>query len=414
MANKREEFIKELYAQTYQLAKDEGIPHDFIMAQVIQETGWGKHILEGTNNIFNIKADSSWEGEKSTHRVWEMVNDKKVWVDADFRKYESYGESINDWIEFLHKNKRYEALFEEKNLSTEAFASRIQDAGYATDPNYAQHIINVTHGKTFVDLMAKAKESYEEHIENNIELYADIDLGNLLLNAEGEIVNINQTNSNSQLDINNQPSCDTPPWMTIAINQAKEIGGRDESQVDNIIRGYHKSATGSELKGADTPWCASFVSWALKESGMKDTPNSAGSRFFRDESDGEEYRNKEEGKHFGKGLEPIEKGQEKLGDIAVWANLDQYGEHKGSGHVAFVFGKDEDGNRLFLGGNQGNTLGVKEYSVEDTKTRAFVGYFRPEEAENTHTTCDLTQYYNVSDANETAIGQEIEIGESTR
>jgi flagellum-specific peptidoglycan hydrolase FlgJ len=51
----REKFIKEVYEETYQLAKDEGIPHDFIMAQVIQETGWGKHILEDTNNIFNIK-----------------------------------------------------------------------------------------------------------------------------------------------------------------------------------------------------------------------------------------------------------------------------------------------------------------------------------------------------------------------
>lgn len=430
MPNKREEFIKEVYTQTYQLAKDEGISHDFIMAQVIQETGWGEHMLEGTNNIFNIKANSSWEGEKSTHKVWEIEHGKKVWVNADFRKYESYEESVNDWLEFLHENKRYEALFEEKNLSTEEFANRIQDAGYATDPNYAQNIVNITHGRTYVALMAKAKESYEEeHTENNIELYVDaydseqdlyvfdmdenIDRDNLKFNEEGNIVSIQQS-SNNQQDVNNQPSCDTPPWMTIAIAQAKEIGGRNERQVDNIIRGYHKSATGSELKGANTAWCASFVSWALKESGMEDTPNSAGSRFFRDESDGLEYWNKKEGKNFGKGLEPIEKGEEKLGDIAVWADLNQYGEHEGSGHVAFVFGKDENGNKLFLGGNQGDTLGVKEYSVEDTKTRAFIGYFRPEEAQNTHSTCDLTQYSSVSAANEAAIGQEVEIGDSTR
>ena len=213
-----------------------------------------------------------------------------------------------------------------------------------------------------------------------------------------------------------QLDCYTPSWMNIAIEQAQEIAARNENQVDNIIRKYHKSATGSELEGADTPWCASFVSWALKESGMEKTPRSAGSRFFRDESDESsrfiDGRGRQE--EFGEGLMPISKGEEKLGDIAVWADLDQYGEHKGSGHVAFVFGKDEDGNRLFLGGNQGDTLGVKEYSVEDTKTRVFIGYFRPEEAENTHATCDLTQYYNVSDANEAAIGQEIEIGNSIR
>jgi len=158
----REKFIKEVYAETYQLAKDEGIPHDFIMAQVIQETGWGKHILKDTHNIFNIKAGKSWEGEKSTHKVWEIEHGKKVWVNDEFRKYESYGESVADWLDFLHDNKRYEALFEEKNLSTEEFAKRIQEAGYATDPHYAKNIVNITHGRTYKNLIAKAKASYEK------------------------------------------------------------------------------------------------------------------------------------------------------------------------------------------------------------------------------------------------------------
>jgi len=212
-------------------------------------------------------------------------------------------------------------------------------------------------------------------------------------------------NTSTQDYDNNHASCDTPPWMTIAINQAKEIGGRNEKQVDAIIRKYHKSATGSELNGANTAWCASFVSWALKESGMENTPRSAGSRFFRDES---------ENSHFGKGLKPIPEGEEKLGDIAVWADLNNNGEHKGSGHVAFVFGKDADGDNLFLGGNQGNTLGVKEYSTEKESNREFVGYFRPEEVQNTYSSCDLAQYSSVAVANEAAIGQEIEIGDTTR
>ena len=399
MSNKREEFIKDVYAQTYQLAKDEGISHDFIMAQIIQETRWGDSVLEGTNNIFNIKADSSWEGEKSTHKVWEIVHGKKVWVDADFRNYESYEESVTNWLEFLHEHKRYDALFEKKNLSTEEFANRIQDAGYATDPNYAQNIVNITHGKTYVTLMKKAKEAYEE--DRNIEtLHTRVD------DSEANIVNINQSSSlNTQKEGYTEQSCDTPPWMTIAIEQGKEIAGRNEKQVDAMIRKYHKGATGSELEGANTKWCASFVSWALKESGMKDTPTSAASKYFRDESDGADY---------GKGLKPIPKGEEKLGDIAVWANLDKHGHVKDSGHVSFVFGKDErNGDTLFLGGNQGNTLGVKEYDTQDTATRKFIGYFRPEEAQCTHETCDLSHYSNVAVANREAIGQEIEIDDGT-
>lgn len=161
MAETREEFIKKVYNQTYQMAQDNGLPHDFIMAQVIQETGWGKHILKDTNNIFNIKTGSSWKGKKSTHNVWEVINGKKVWVDADFRKYDSYGDSVKDWLKFLKKNKRYKALFEKENLSTSEFAKRIQKAGYATDPNYAKNIVNITKGKTYKSLIAKAKESYD-------------------------------------------------------------------------------------------------------------------------------------------------------------------------------------------------------------------------------------------------------------
>lgn len=492
MSYNREIFIKDVYAETYQLAKDEGIPHDFIMAQVIQETGWGQHILEGTNNIFNIKADSSWEGEKSTHKVWEIEHGERVWVDDDFRKYDNYGESVSDWLNFLHENKRYEALFEEKNLSTEEFAQRIQDAGYATDPNYAQNIVNITHGRTYTKLIEQAKESYEkDHLPNNsdttgksilestqdiahvsiypgeqiniddtkihsvvsgdtffkiaqmngmtndallvenkwlidkdrvkfqepkiVENQVELGTSNALndeniINATGVEISIKELNIVKESEIvtkekDTQESSDMPPWMTVAINQAKEIGGRNEHQVDAIIRKYHKEGAHLPNASASTAWCASFVSWALKEGGMKDTPQTAGSRFFRDES---------ENTHFGHGLKPIPKGEEKLGDIAVWADLDKNGEHKGSGHVAFVFGKDAEGDNLFLGGNQGDTLGVKEYSTEKEATREFVGYFRPEEAENTYEPTDLLKYSSVAAANQAAIGQEMEIGDSTR
>ena len=487
MVDKREQFIKEIYAQTYQLAKDNGIPHDFIMAQIIQETGWGKHILEGTHNIFNIKADSSWKGETSSHKVWEIEHGKKVWVDAKFRKYTSYEESVKDWLKFLHDNKRYTALFEEKNLSIEEFAHRIQDAGYATDPHYAENIIRITQGKTYLKLVGKAKEAYEathkvdeDNLELSLEHELELELEELSLEhelendskpiienlpyIEGEneyhaenlpyqekeikddselielltdqktvkhfsdyydaeqdmfifdiddyvnlddlaFVDSTETTDAPKKDTKTETSCEIPPWMTIAIEQAKEIHGRNEHQVDAMIRKYHKGATGSELKGADTAWCASFVSWALAEAGMHDTPRSAGSRFFRDESDGE---------GFGKGLKPIPKGEERLGDIAVWANLDKHGNYKGSGHVSFVIGKDKDGKELFLGGNQGNTLGVKHYATEDTPHRAFVGFFRPEEAENTSTICPLPQYDSAKEANREITGQDIELGDSTR
>lgn len=416
MTGEREDFITEIYAQTYQLAKDNGISHDFIMAQIIQETDWGKHILDGTYNLFNIIADSSWKGEISSHKVWKIKDEKRVWAQVRFRKYTSYKNSVKDWLKFLEERKRYIALVEWGELSAKALAHKIQDTGYINNPHYAENIIKITQGKSYLKLLAKAKEAHKVTHHIHRDKY-DLESGNdskqtmfiydidAYINKDSiALANSKATLDKSKYYTQDLSASQTPPWLTIAIAQAKEIHGRNEHQVDAMIRKYHKGATGSALKGADTAWCASFVSWALKESGIHNTPQSAGSRFFRDESDG---------KGFGKGLKPIPKGEERLGDIAVWANLDKDGNYKETGHVSFVIGKDKDGKELFLGGNQSNTLGVKHYTTEDTEHRAFVGFFRPESAVSTSTVHNLPHYASAKEANQEIIGQEIELGDST-
>ncbi len=132
-------------------AQASGLPEKLIMAQQIQENGWDKKKLTGANNYFNIKADKSWKGNKSQHRVWEIENGKKVWKDEWFRDYENPEQSAQDYAKFLKVNPRYGNVFG-KDLSAEQVAVELQKAGYATDPDYAEGMINIMNGRTFQQL----------------------------------------------------------------------------------------------------------------------------------------------------------------------------------------------------------------------------------------------------------------------
>lgn len=117
------------------------------IGQCILESGWGNsELAKQGNNLFGIKADSSWSGETISMETLENYNDKIV---ASFRLYSSIDESIKDHGKFLAENPRYEknGLFEAKHYTTQAQA--LEDAGYSTKENengdkiYADILINV-------------------------------------------------------------------------------------------------------------------------------------------------------------------------------------------------------------------------------------------------------------------------------
>ncbi|HEV7123139.1 MAG TPA: glucosaminidase domain-containing protein [Rhodanobacter sp.] len=146
-----DKFIAEIYPAATKIAEETGMSRELILAQAAHETGWGKHVLPGTRNIFNIKASADWIGPTRTFNVWEIKNEHKVWKDQDFRVYESTEEALRDRVKFLHENPRYAraGLFDEGtkgDFSREAAA--LQKAGYATDPHYATKLLEVYNGPT--------------------------------------------------------------------------------------------------------------------------------------------------------------------------------------------------------------------------------------------------------------------------
>ena len=112
-----------------------------IIAQAIQESGWGKSDLaQKANALFGIKAGTGWKGKRFDKKTSEHIDGKKVEITAAFRAYGSWEESIADHGAFL-RGTRYKAVQGERDYKKAARA--VQTAGYATDPNYANSLIKL-------------------------------------------------------------------------------------------------------------------------------------------------------------------------------------------------------------------------------------------------------------------------------
>lgn len=115
--------------------KNFGIPASIILAQGILESGAGQSKLATTsNNHFGIKCYTDWKGETTYH-------DDDTSQEC-FRKYKNPEESYQDHADIVSKRKRYALLFDLPKGDYKSWAKGLKDAGYATDPNYPQKLIN--------------------------------------------------------------------------------------------------------------------------------------------------------------------------------------------------------------------------------------------------------------------------------
>jgi|OM-RGC.v1.023929158 flagellar rod assembly protein/muramidase FlgJ len=134
------EFIMRLTSAAVASAKATGVPASITLAQAALESGWGESALAKTgNNLFGIKADSLWRGQTLTMNTKEFIKGHWVVVPALWRKYPSWQSSIDDHAAFLKQTPRYKACF--LCTTSPAFARALAQAGYATDPDYANKLI---------------------------------------------------------------------------------------------------------------------------------------------------------------------------------------------------------------------------------------------------------------------------------
>ncbi|MEC0228072.1 glycoside hydrolase family 73 protein [Paenibacillus alba] len=113
-----------------------GILASVTIAQAILESGWGRSAPG--NNLFGIK------GSGQQQATQEFINGKWVQIVDGFRVYECWADSIRDHSLLLSQNLRYKNVLNERNY--QIASKELQRAGYATDPKYADKLIQIIEG----------------------------------------------------------------------------------------------------------------------------------------------------------------------------------------------------------------------------------------------------------------------------
>ena len=141
-----ESFVAKMAEPARQAAEKSGIPAKLILSQAALESGWGRREIRGDDgsnsyNLFGIKATPSWKGKVVNVMTTEYVNGEPRKMMQPFRAYGSYAESFQDYARLISQTERYSEVMTAPDAKTAAV--RIQQAGYATDPAYAEKLISI-------------------------------------------------------------------------------------------------------------------------------------------------------------------------------------------------------------------------------------------------------------------------------
>ncbi len=143
----KQQFIQQMLPFAQNAAEKLGVEANVLIAQAALETGWGKSVIknkqgESSFNLFNIKADKSWKGQHVDKATLEFDGDIVRKETAGFRSYSSFTESFHDYVDFIKTNPRYNHALT-KVANPDQYMHELQQAGYATDPNYADKVMNI-------------------------------------------------------------------------------------------------------------------------------------------------------------------------------------------------------------------------------------------------------------------------------
>lgn len=145
--NFQQDFVQRMLPHARQASRETGVPTHLLLGQAALESGWGRRTIRNADgsdsyNLFGIKAGAKWDGPVAAVKTTEYhagVASKPV---EKFRAYAGYADAFRDYAQLLSGNERYAEVLKQGN-DVFGFAQALQDAGYATDPNYADKLVRV-------------------------------------------------------------------------------------------------------------------------------------------------------------------------------------------------------------------------------------------------------------------------------
>ncbi len=145
-------FVRDLWPHAEKAAAELGVSTEVLVAQAALETGWGQYSMKKPDgsigfNLFGIKAGADWQGQQISQSTLEYRHGAMQREQANFRAYDSVSEAMQDYVDFVQSSPRYQQALNHQG-SDSRYVRGLQQGGYATDPNYADKIINIRDGKT--------------------------------------------------------------------------------------------------------------------------------------------------------------------------------------------------------------------------------------------------------------------------
>lgn len=132
-------FVERIRPHAEAAAAELGVPLRAVVAHAALESGWGAHAPG--DNFFGIKADSRWQGPSAVRATLEFEDGRLQSRREDFRDYDGPARAFGDYVDFLRSNPRYAGALAKGD--GEAFLNGLAEAGYATDPGYADKLSRV-------------------------------------------------------------------------------------------------------------------------------------------------------------------------------------------------------------------------------------------------------------------------------
>jgi len=140
-------FVDRMLPHALQASQASGVPAQLMLGQAALESGWGKReirMADGSNshNIFGIKANADWRGKVAEVITTEYDKGLAYQQPEKFRAYSSYAEAFRDYANLISNNPRYADVLKHAGDAA-GMAQAVQQAGYATDPKYADKLLRV-------------------------------------------------------------------------------------------------------------------------------------------------------------------------------------------------------------------------------------------------------------------------------
>ncbi len=131
-----DEYIEKWKVTAVEQMNEFGIPASITLAQGIHESANGNsRLARNANNHFGIKCHRNWDGKRIYH-----TDDRP---NECFRSYDNAAQSYDDHSAFLTSRSRYDGLFNLHLTDYKGWSKGLKKAGYATNPKYAQVLIQI-------------------------------------------------------------------------------------------------------------------------------------------------------------------------------------------------------------------------------------------------------------------------------